>query len=549
MLETPQTAGTIGEREAGARLTAAERRALLEDIGRIALVLGQSSGDSGEADSPTKAEMIAASPARRPRVGAITSPLERLHLLDALWREMQPALAAILRGADTRLIDEAQSVSLAQARGGAKTATVVARSPPLAAAWQHFQADSVAPLPTGPQPLPPSPNFGRRGTCQERLLADTRKQAAADLSDTAVLESRPALSANTWANRLTTRILTDFARECAELARLAAFCAAAPEAETALRIARTARNLRGHPTLRDCPPLASREAAPELCADRIPRCALPYQALYGAWRQSACPLDFDWTHSPLLTLPALEPWHLYEIWCLLQTAAALHQAGWKLTRGNLLQATPRGLRLVPATGRASRLDFEKTADRKEEKKKRRRGEEETEDAKSKIENRKSKINSSLSLYYQPLFSSANQQTARSEGEGDGFAFGSRSHAMQPDMVLHWGGRLYILDPKFRPYAQMADAQEDVNKMHAYRDAIVRRDSKSRPTVSPVEAAWCLFPGPVPGEVAAAFEEVYAYPAASPEHPFGAAGVGALKLRPGDAPATERLAQLLAFLLT
>ena len=506
MLETSQTAGLIGGSEEGARLTAWERRALLEDIGRIAFVLGQSSGDIREADSSPKAETIAASPVRRPRSEAITSPLERLHLLAALWQEMQPALAAILRRADTRLMNEAQSVPLAQARGGPKTATVVARSPRLAAAWQHLQADSAAPLPTGPQPPAPSPNLGRS------------QQAAAYFSDTAVLESRPALSANTWANRLAARILTDFAREAAELARLAAFCDAAPETETALRLAKTARSLRVHPALCDCPPLSSRDAAPELCADRIPRCALPYQALYGTWKQSACPLDFDWTHSPLLTLPALEPWHLYEIWCLLQTAAALHQAGWTLKRGNLLQATPRGLRLIPATGRASRLDFQLST------------------------------TNSLHLYYQPLFSSANQRAARSEGEGDEFAFGSRSHAMQPDMVLHRAGRLYILDPKFRPYAQMADAQGDVNKMHAYRDAIVRRDSQSRPAVSPVEAAWCLFPGPVPGE-APASEAVYAYPAATREHPFGAAGVGALKLRPGDAHTTQQLAQLLAFLLT
>ncbi len=520
MPETPQMAGLIGEREEGARLTAWERRALLEDIGRIAFVLGQSSGEIREAESFPKAETIAASPVRRPRARAITSPLERLHLLSALWQEMQPALAAILRGTDTRLIDEAQPIRLAQARGGPKTANVVARSPRLAAAWQRFQADSVAPL-----------------------------------SDTAVLESRPALSANTWANRLSARILTDFAREAAELARLAAFCDAAPEAEMALRLAKTARSLRSHPALRECPPLSSREAAPELCADRIPRCAVPYQTLYSAWRQSACPLDFDWTHSSLLTLPALEPWHLYEIWCLLQTAVALHQAGWKLKRGNLLQATPRGLRLVPATGRASRLDFEKTENRKGEKEKRRKGEIREKEFLSTLNSQLSTKNSSLilhpssfvSLYYQPLFSSANQQAAHSEGEGDGFAFGSRSHAMQPDMVLHRDGRLYILDPKFRPYAQMADAQEDVNKMHAYRDAIARRGTQTRFAVSPVEAAWCLFPGPVPGE-AAASSEVYAYPVASQEHPFGAAGVGALKLRPGDAHTTQRLAQLLAFLL-
>lgn len=505
MVTATYTAGTTGEGKGGARLTPKERRTLLEDIGHIAFALGQSSGCIVEANSFPE-ETIAAAPARRPRGGAITSPLERLHLLAALWQEVQPALAASLRGADTRLRKHPQSVLLAQAQGGPMTANAVTRSPHLAAAWQQFHASHSALLPSGDAPAPAS-----------ILPTRAQKQSATHLSHAAVLEPRPALSVNTWANRLAVYILKDFAREAAELARLAVFCEAVPEAEMALRVAQTARSLRAHPVLRDCSALSSRESAPASCANRIPRCPLPYQTLYGAWQQLACPLDFDWTHSPLLSLPALEPWHLYEIWCLLQVAAALHQAGWKLTRGTLLQATPRGLRLVPATGRASRLDFQlSTAN-------------------------------SLSLYYQPLFSSANQQAARSQGERSGFAFGSRSHAMQPDIVLHQRGRLYILDPKFKPYAQMEDAQEDVNKMHAYRDAIVRRDSPSRSAPSPVESAWCLFPGLLPGE-AAPSKGVYAYPIASQEHPFGTAGVGALLLRPGHAHTTEILSKLLTFLL-
>ena len=127
--------------------------------------------------------------------------------------------------------------------------------------------------------------------------------------------------------------------------------------------------------------------------------------------------------------------------------------------------------------------------------------------------------------------------------------------MQPDMALHWGGKLCILDPKFKVYAQGEDAQEDVNKMHAYTDAIVRRGSRSRRVEAPVQAAWCLFAGQPPGEAKTGVGEtdtkgagVYAYPAASTEHPFGTAGVGALQLRPGHAQTTKQLAAFLTFVL-
>ena len=526
MVPNAQTAKTSESGEGGARLTPHERRVLLEDIGLIAFTLARSFQPVVNPSFLPHEATVPTSPGRRLRGEAITSPLERLYLLSALWQEVQPALGAILRGPATRLAENTQLVRLAQARGGPKTASAVARSPHLAAAWNHLHAGSSARVSHAPAPA----SFSALPLPLAPVKAGTHPGHAA------VQESRLFLSTNTWANRLTVRILADFAREARELGRLAAFCEAGVEAEAAMHLAENARTLRTHPILRDCPALSDSEAAPAQCASQIMRCWLPYQTLYSAWRQSACPLDFDWTHSPLLTLPALEPWHLYEIWCLLQVAYALHQAGWNLTRGALLQPTPRGLRLIPATGRASRLDFKR---QEEEEKRRRAG----------LDSSLIPHPSSLSLYYQPLFSSANQRAGRSEGEEDGLTFGSRSHAMQPDMALHWRGRLIVLDPKFRIYAHMEDAQEDVNKMHAYRDAIVRRGTHARNTASPVEAAWCLFPGPIPDEAAACAGEVVAYPAASQEYPFGTAGVGALRLRPGDPQTAKRLAELLTFLLT
>jgi site-specific DNA recombinase len=70
------------------------------------------------------------------------------------------------------------------------------------------------------------------------------------------------------------------------------------------------------------------------------------------------------------------------------------------------------------------------------------------------------------------------------------------------------------------------------KMHAYRDAIVRQGE------GVVDAAWCLFPGPAQdGPV------VIAYPASSEREPFGRAGVGAVRMRPGEDHAS--LARLIA----
>src|SRR5262249_4235430 len=152
----------------------------------------------------------------------------------------------------------------------------------------------------------------------------------------------------------------------------------------------------------------------------------------------------------------------------------------------------------------------------------------------------------------PWFAGANRtprdEADRTDSSLPGFA--SRTHAMQPDIALLHRDRLYLLDPKFRTYLPDAEPSaedarpltdatfgraaaalyRDIDKMHAYKDAMVRA---GEPTV---EAAWSLFPGTPDGDA-----PVIAYPTAGPQAEFGTAGIGALRLRPaGDGEAFRRL---------
>ena len=549
-----------------ARLTARERRALLEDIGHVALTLGRfllpPTGGPGTAlseDAPASSPLHA-SPAACSRPDALTSPQERLHFLCALWANLEGALTAIVRQPDSRAACVPQSVPLARSRGGAGAAASISRSPQAAAAWRQTQlANKHIPFHSPMQtPFPAA-------------FEAPPSTAHVQPDQTPVVERGMTRLYDTWANRLTVSLLRHIEEEAKTLSQLAHFCDAQQESAEAERLVKMARRTRTGTFLRDCPGLRDREAAQEMTGDNIGRCSPPYRAVYRAWRSLHHPLDFDWSGSPLLYLPALEPWYLYEIWCYLQVAAALMRAGWHLTHSDLLRCTPNGLRLGLATGRASRLCFIRK--RKEE-------------PQSKIQTPELKSSERLFLYYQPLFASANQtaqrtmQTGIKQGKAadggekeDGvesgkkdrkyvdaeFAFVSRSHAMQPDIVLHWNGGLALLDSKFKRYAEAEDAQDDINKMHTYRDAITRRSHSGAASMTrgapPVSAAWCLFPGmgaanPEKVEAEAiTHNPLYAYPTATPETPFGTAGVGAFWLRPGQPDTAERLADFLTALLT
>jgi hypothetical protein len=561
-----------GDENPAAQLTARERRALLEDIGHVALTLGRSllpptvTPETSAPDVSPAATLIPASPTAHSRPDALTSPLERLHFLCALWTGLEGALAVIVRQPDSRTACVRQSMPLARSQGSSGAAASVARSPRAAAAWRQIQSANKqlhAPYSSIQTHFPVSLS-----------VAPTQRE------QTPIVERVTMRVHDTWANRLTVSLLMQIEEEANVLRRLADFCDARQEAAEAVRLARTARRIRVNTFLRECPGLRDSEKAQGMAGDNIGRCSVPYRAVYRAWRSLTHPLDFDWSGSPLLYLPAIEPWNLYEIWCYLQVAAALLHTGWRLTDSDLLRCTPNGMRLVLATGRASRLCFRKE---KREEKNTEQVEEQGEGPPSKIQNPKSKIDACLSLYYQPLFASANQTAHREraqqesmeslEADNDGakeeigkkdveFAFVSRSHAMQPDIALHCNSRLILLDPKFKRYAEGEDAQDDINKMHTYRDAIVRhsRQSKgrsvsSRQNASPVSAAWCLFPGVAAkdekenGAEAVFHNPLYAYPAATPEAPFGTAEVGAFPLRPGQPDTTNGLAELITALLS
>ncbi|HLV78889.1 MAG TPA: nuclease domain-containing protein [Chthonomonadaceae bacterium] len=472
-------------------LRPAERRRLLEDIGQIGLALGRDMA----------AGPLFVSPSGPPLQEGQAAPLERIRLLEALWAPAPAALRAIVRQPDRRI--EAQTVLMLPARssGSPATAAAIARTPGGKAAWAALQGEEQAP-----------------GT---PLLPDRRARVTAE----------------TPANRLAVTLLTDLEREAEMLAAQATAWGEAEEAARAGHVARAARCWRRRTFLQEIGPLAAWEQTGLLTINAL-RCEPPYRALLRLYRALRQPLHIEEEAAARLALPSLPDWRLYEIWCFFMVAGALRHLGWRAAEGEPIRRQADGLTLTLATGRASRLRFTHRPE-----------------GGRKTANRGQAFE--LDLYYQPLFVSANRQatgnalrSGREDLDTTGLlpGYASLSHAMQPDIALCCRDRLYLLDPKFRAYAlspaeghadpfpvrQSSALQEDINKMHAYRDAIVRG---GRPAVA---AGWCLFPGE-PGP--ASGPDVLAYPSSTPSRPFGTAGVGALRLRPGGGQ--EGLERLIA----
>lgn len=205
------------------------------------------------------------------------------------------------------------------------------------------------------------------------------------------------------------------------------------------------------------------------------------------YRQS---FAFDWT-APLFALPARETWRLYEAWGLLQTLNALQALGFSPRR--METATSQVLFAI----KQDRLLFQLA-----------KGEES-------VITLTSPRGRHVKLFYNRPFISRQQ---------------SLSRTMYPDITLEAeDGLIWILDPKFKTYAASGAEADDIDQMHAYRDAIVAGSGSK-----PVQRAWCLYVG-------------QADHAARPVISYGVAAqsvVGALCLRPGDAVGVERLRQLL-----
>jgi hypothetical protein len=239
-----------------------------------------------------------------------------------------------------------------------------------------------------------------------------------------------------------------------------------------------------------------------------------YRILYELYRRYRRLLRYEW-ETPFLRLPAREEWRLYEIWCFFQTASALRSLGFRARQGDAVMLSYDRLTIRLEKGRESRLLFSAPATRE-----------------------------TVTLFYNRAYPGAK---AASSG------IHSRTHAMIPDITLEWRERLLLLDPKFRSYWESGTEQEDIHKiqvtdnaaplqakalsddvgkMHAYRDALVKDEQPV------VEQAWCLFPG-----IAEGGTQIIAYPTSTPDEPFGSAGIGAIRLRPGQSD--EALRKLIA----
>lgn len=192
---------------------------------------------------------------------------------------------------------------------------------------------------------------------------------------------------------------------------------------------------------------------------------------------------FEWDY-PLLTLPPHETWRLYEIWCYFTVLHALRERGWEIKASQEVFTLREGrLTLTLAVGEQSQIVLRSAEGR------------------------------ALLLAYNQTFSEGRE---------------SLTHTMRPDITLSDGERVWILDAKFKPYSEPGEEGEDINQMHAYKDAIVGRHGRS------VACAWCLYAGLTGAPNRAHL--TYGRGAQTP--------VGALCLRPGSAETFSALGVLL-----
>ncbi|MCW3096100.1 MAG: hypothetical protein JWL77_1718 [Chthonomonadaceae bacterium] len=317
-----------------------------------------------------------------------------------------------------------------------------------------------------------------------------------------VQERRSTPTLQTLPNRIAADFLESLGRETRALHRLALFCEEATAIIASAELSRQIHHWRRQSPFCDCS--GSLQSGLPLPAETLLRCSPAYRSLYTVIGQSRAGFRIDWSDSAILRFPVLETWHLYEIWCFLRVGVALRSLGWQPFENDCLQIVPAGMRLRLAHGKPSRIRF-RAAVRMEG---------------------ASQADPILELLYQPQFASANRTSGLPQT-----AFRSLSHVMQPDIALVRKGRLLLLDPKYRSYGEIGEEQEDVDKMHTYRDAIVRTDSDTGRTIPAVDAAWCLFPG-LPASPASRPNPLRAYPTSTPTLPFGTAGIGAVQVRPG-----------------
>ena len=410
------------------------------------------------------------SDAEQPDWRRLLSPSERARMLDDIGRVSLAAGARLFPDQSWQDLDVAAH-SLATAKSPVeRLGFVESVLPALTQAVHQIGRSPLTSAVSETRPISP-PLRARRVATQALLQAARRGPAVRSLDETVTTVTR-----DTPENRAVKSLLGMLERDSAAIARLAD---SAGEAEAAERAASCAARL--GLLLRDA---WWREVGEDASAWTTPAtiraAGRPEYAQVGRTiRRYREGFAFDWDQ-PLFTLPPREIWRLYEAWTLFTVLEAFAELGWRpLGEGSDLFSVNAGRLLTTLTpGEASSLALQSPSGRR------------------------------LSLVYNQTFA---------QGER------SLSHAMQPDITISCGEVLWVLDAKFKPYTQPGEEGDDVNQMHAYRDAIVDRRG-----VRCVSRAWCLYAG----LTGATNRPAITY-GRSQDAP-----VGVLCLRPGD-PATFR----------
>ncbi len=406
---------------------------------------------------------------------------ERARMLDDIARVSLAAGARLFPDQPWQDLDVSAG-SLAARKSPVERLGFIERAlPVLTQAAAQIRRDPFADALARSRPVAPALR-ARRVTTQALLQAARRGPDLRFLEETVTV-----LSHDTPENRAVKSFLRTLERDCAAIAQIAE---AEEEPEAAGRAGRCGRQVRGLLLAPWWEEVGTEGAAWTKPSTRRAILRPAYARVFQEMARYRAGFGFDWDN-PNLTLPPREIWRLYETWCLFVVLDALRALGWAPVSEagsdapGLFAVREGRLTFTLATGTAGRVAL------------------------------RSREGGRLSLTYNQTFA---------EGRH------SLSHAMQPDITLASEDSLWILDAKFKPYAQPGEEGEDINQMHAYRDGIV--DETGRRIVA---RAWCLYAG----QADAPNRSRLTY-GRSEE-----AAVGALCLRPGDAGAFTSLCALLA----
>jgi hypothetical protein len=292
-----------------------ERRLLLEEIGRVALVVGRSlypqqlANEFGEIDARTQTE------------AGNLSLQERLTYLEAYVVTVEKAVRLIAREPRSTLQPNERSVPLERSR-----------RPLASGVLQALRHGNMRIAPADyPVPVWAAPLNG--------LLPRT------------ISEPVHAVTCATPENRWVAALLMGWRADLREIAIVSAWLDEPAMRERAVTLGERYGRLLSAEFLKGPRPVAGKPTEGVLRDAR-------YRALYELERRYRRLLGFAWS-LPELRLPAREAWRLYEVWCFFKVVESLVCQGWQPAAGDAVRQTPRGLGVSLVKGKASRLVFRK----------------------------------------------------------------------------------------------------------------------------------------------------------------------------------------------